>query len=80
MVKLNAENSNVEMRTGAEWEPEAHKLIRALIVECGSVSDNPALTANLRAAKRLALIRAQHTIVAVGAIKTPQASYRQRVG
>jgi hypothetical protein len=73
------DGKTLEIKPGAEWESHTRKKIYAFVRDCGGVPGGPALETNLAAAKRLLVIRVNDSVIAVGAIKTPQATYKDRV-
>jgi predicted GNAT family N-acyltransferase len=79
MVELKGHHIIPEVRMGADLDAQTRKTICKLVVEDGGVPGGLALETALREAKRLALVRLQDRLVAVGAIKKPQRTDLDRI-
>jgi GNAT superfamily N-acetyltransferase len=79
MTQFDPVAAVVEMKPGTQWDEATRQEIYAFVVAAGAVPAHQALRTNLRTAKRLALMRDGGKLVAVGAVKTPQASYLARL-
>jgi hypothetical protein len=76
----NPVQHQIEVKPGAEWDEATRNLVYNFILTCDTgVPGVPALKTNLRMAKRLAIMRDTDNLIAVGAVKIPQPSYRRRV-